>query len=103
MWNTELISSITLGATATVPIVVAVTQMIKMTGWVNPKYMPFVAIFVGILISFLMSHEIWDWTANILAGILFGLAASGLYSGLKASAVAFTQEKMQKLEEKDRK
>lgn len=103
MWNNELISSITLGATATVPIVVALTQMVKMTNWVNPKYMPFVAILMGILVSFLMSHEIWDWTANILAGILFGLAGSGLYSGLKASAVAFRQEKIEKLEKQDRK
>jgi hypothetical protein len=103
MWNTELISSITLGATATVPIVVALTQVVKMMDWVNPKFMPFISILVGIIVSFLMSHEIWDWSANILAGILFGLAGSGLYSGLKASSVAFTREKVERLEKKDRK
>jgi ABC-type uncharacterized transport system permease subunit len=103
MWNTELISSITLGATATVPVVVALTQMIKMTGFISEKYMPFVAIAMGILVSFLFAHESRDWSANILAGILFGLAGSGLYSGLKASAVAFRQEKIQKLEKQDRK
>jgi len=37
MWNTELISSITLGAAATVPIIVALTQMVKMTGKVQDK------------------------------------------------------------------
>jgi hypothetical protein len=103
MWNTELISSITLGASATVPIVVALTQMIKVTGFINEKYMPFVAIAMGILVSFLFAHESRDWSANILAGILFGLAGSGLYSGLKASAVAFRQEKIEKLEKKDQK
>lgn len=103
MWNTELISSITLGATATVPIVVALTQVVKMTNWVNPKYMPFVSILMGILMSFLLADAIQNYSANILAGILFGLAGSGLYSGLKASAVAFTQEKVRKLEKQDKK
>jgi ABC-type nickel/cobalt efflux system permease component RcnA len=72
MWNNELIASITLGATATVPIVVAMTQMIKVTGWIHEKYMPFV---------------------SILSGLLFGLAGSGLYSGIKASTNAFRAEK----------
>lgn len=92
MWNTELISSITIGATATVPIVIALTQVVKVGGWVSPKFMPFVSILFGILISFLFAHESHDWSANILAGILFGLAASGLYSGLKASTHAFQVE-----------
>ena len=92
MWDTEILSSITLGATATVPIVVALTQIVKMTGFVNDKYMPFIAILMGILVSFLFAHETQDWSANILAGILFGLAGSGLYSGLKASAQAFQVE-----------
>jgi ABC-type Fe3+-siderophore transport system permease subunit len=96
MWNTEILSSITLGATATVPIVVALTQIVKMTGYVKDKYMPFMAILMGILISFLFAHDSGDWSANILAGILFGLAGSGLYSGLKASAHAFQVEKIEK-------
>jgi ABC-type Fe3+-siderophore transport system permease subunit len=94
MWNTEILSSITLGATATVPIVVALTQIVKMTGYVKDKYMPFMAILMGVLVSFLFAHDSHDYSANILAGILFGLAGSGLYSGLKASAQAFQIEKM---------
>jgi len=102
MWDTELISTITLGASATVPIVVALTQIVKMTGYVNDKYMPFVAILMGVLVSFLFAHDSRDWSANVLAGILFGLAGSGLYSGLKASAIAFRQEKYEKLQQKDK-
>jgi hypothetical protein len=93
MWDTEVLSSITLGATATVPIVIALTQIVKMGGWINDKYMPFVSIVFGVLISFLFAHDSGDFSANILAGILFGLAASGLYSGLKASTQAFAREK----------
>ena len=93
MWNNELIASITLGATATVPIVVAMTQMIKVTGWIHEKYMPFVSIFMGILIAFLFAQDKGDISANILSGLLFGLAGSGLYSGIKASTNAFRAEK----------
>lgn len=92
MWNNEILSSITLGATATVPVVVALTQIVKVGGWVNPKFMPFISILFGVLISFLFAHDTRDFSANILAGILFGLAGSGLYSGLKASAQAFQVE-----------
>ena len=93
MWNTELISSITLGAAATVPIIIALTQMVKMMGFVPDKYAPFISILFGIVISFLFAHESRDWSANILAGILFGLAASGLYSGIKTSAHAIKHDK----------
>ena len=93
MWNNDLITSITLGATATVPIVVALTQMVKVTGWVAEKYMPFVAILMCILISFLLSTDKTDISSNVLSGLLFGLAGSGLYSGIKASTHAFRVEK----------
>jgi ABC-type uncharacterized transport system permease subunit len=92
MWNNEILSSITLGATATVPIVVALTQIVKVGGWISPKFLPFISIVFGILVSFLFAHDTQDFSANILAGILFGLAGSGLYSGLKASAQAFQIE-----------
>jgi hypothetical protein len=93
MWNTEFLTSISLGAAATVPIIVALVQVVKMTGWVQSKYAPFVSIAAGILISFLLAHETSDWSANILSGILFGLAASGLYSGVQTTAHAIKADK----------
>lgn len=102
MWNTELITSITLGAAATVPIIVALVQIVKMTGWVQDKYAPFVSIGAGILISFLLAHETQDWSANTLAGILFGLAASGLYSGVQATAHAINIERRKDIEKKNK-
>lgn len=102
MWNTELISSITVGAAATVPIILALVQMVKMTGWVQDKYAPFLSIGFGILIAFLLAHDTQDMSANILAGILFGLAASGLYSGLRASAQAIKSEKRKDIMEKNK-
>jgi hypothetical protein len=96
MWNTELISSITLGAAATVPIIVAITQLFKF--WVPDKFIPFVSLGVGIVISFLLAHDQRDFSAVVLAGILFGLAASGLYSGVKTSAHAIKADKRNNIE-----
>lgn len=94
MWDLALLDSITLGAAATVPIIVALVQVIKMTGWVQDKYAPFVSIVMGILVSFLVANsEVRDWGQIVLSGILFGLAASGLYSGVKTSAHAIKADK----------
>jgi hypothetical protein len=93
MWDTDLISSITIGAAATVPIVIAITQMFKMLPWVKTEYAPFISIGVGILVSYLLAHDTNDMSATILAGILFGLAASGLYSGVQTSAHAIKAKK----------
>jgi hypothetical protein len=102
MWNTELISSITLGAAATVPIILALVQMVKMTGWLDAKYAPFLSIGFGILIAFLLAHDSRDMSANILAGILFGLAASGLYSGMQATAHAIKADQRKDIMRKDK-
>lgn len=102
MWNNELISNITIGAAATVPIILAIVQMFKLTGWVQDKYAPFVAIATGIGISFLMGHDTNDTSANILSGILFGLAASGLYSGIKTSSNAIKADRLKKLQEENK-
>ena len=55
------------------------------------------------MISFLFAHDSRDYSANILAGILFGLAGSGLYSGLKSSAQAFQIEQANKREQANKK
>lgn len=102
LWNTDLINQITLGTAAAVPIIVALVQMIKMLNFIPEKFAPFISILVGILIAFLLAHDSLDFSGNILAGILFGLAASGLYSGIKSSTYEIKQQKMQKLEKKNR-
>jgi hypothetical protein len=93
MWNNEIISGITLGAAAAVPIITALVQLFKMTGWVQDKYAPFVAIGAGVFVSFLLGNERNDWGTIILSGILFGLAASGLYSGIKTSSNAIKADR----------
>jgi len=93
MWNNELISGITIGAAATVPIIVAIVQVFKMTGWIQDKYSPIVSIITGILISCLLGQDTNSWNVNILAGILYGLASSGLYSTVKSTAHAIKKDR----------
>jgi hypothetical protein len=92
-YNFDLLN---VGSIAIIPIVIAVVQALKMTGWVKDKYAPFVSIFVGIAIAFISNHDAADLTNTILSGILFGLSASGLYSGISTTSAAIKADsKMQ--------
>ena len=93
----DIIQAMTIGAAAVVPIIVAICQVFKF--WVPEKYNPFLSLVVGIFITFLLAHDrTTDIGGLILTGILFGLAASGLYSGVKASATALRIDKAEKLQ-----
>ena len=97
MIDTTLINDFTMQSAVLIPIITAIVQAFKMTNWVKDKYTPFVAMLVGIGVTFLLAH---DATANIsgtiLIGILFGLAASGLYSGLQHSTQIIKAERAEK-------
>jgi hypothetical protein len=91
----DIIQAMTISAAAVVPIIVAVCQVFKF--WVPDKYSPFLALLVGILITFLLADDYRaDLGGIILTGILFGLSASGLYSTVKSSAHALKAEKKEK-------
>lgn len=77
-----------------VPIIVALVQAIKMTGWVQDKYAPLVSIGIGILIGFFADHDTLDWSGMVLGGAIYGLMASGLYSGIKTTQYAIMKERM---------
>jgi hypothetical protein len=74
---------------AIVPVIVAVVQLFKMifTDRFN-KFAPFISLGVGILFAFLTQADHMGIGDIILAGILFGLSASGLYSSTKHTAHA---------------
>jgi Sec-independent protein secretion pathway component TatC len=79
-----------------VPIIVAICQAIKLVLPENMnKWMPFISIAVGIIIGFLANHDSADLTGTILSGVMFGLTASGLYSGVKTTMEAQKANKYQ--------
>lgn len=65
-----------------VPIVLGLTQAIKMTA-IPERYSAIIAIVVGIMIAFVTGSGV-PWGQNTLAGVIYGLSAAGLYSGTKA-------------------
>jgi type III secretory pathway component EscS len=104
MIDTHLLSNFAIGAAATVPIVIAITQAIKMLGFVQDKYIPFISMLVGVAVAMLLTHDFMhDLSNTIMSGILFGLSASGLYSGVKSTSQAIVQERARKAaKERDR-
>lgn len=96
----DIIQAMTISAAAVVPIIVAVCQVFKF--WVPDKYSPFIALLVGILITFLLADDYRaDMGGIILTGILFGLSASGLYSTVKSSAHTLNAEKAERERKKN--
>ena len=66
---------------AIVPVIVGLVQVIKAAG-VPSKYAPLVSIILGIGFVALTTVA---WQAFVAQGIIAGLAASGLYSGVKST------------------
>jgi Na+-translocating ferredoxin:NAD+ oxidoreductase RnfD subunit len=97
MFNTDVITNFSLGAAATVPIIVAIVQAFKLTQWVKDRYAPLLSICIGVLVAWLLSnHTATNYTLGgvILTGILFGLSASGLYSGIQTTAEAIKMDRI---------
>ena len=104
MLNTDIFTQATLASAATVPIIVAICQVFKMTGWVKDKYAPFLSIIIGMAVAWLLVNNdgvtgndgISNLGSTILTGILFGLSASGLYSGVRSTSEAIKMDRLEK-------
>jgi uncharacterized ion transporter superfamily protein YfcC len=86
-----------------VPIVLALVEAVKLTGWVKDHFAPLVSIAMGIIVGFLVNHNQLDLTATFLSGAIYGLMASGLYSGVKTTMVAHARLKVERKAEKQNK
>jgi hypothetical protein len=86
------------GALAVVPVIIALVQVFKLTGWVKDNYAPLLSIGLGMGVGWLADHNSADLTNTLLNGVIYGLSASGLYSGIKTTTEAI---KVQKREQKE--
>jgi hypothetical protein len=66
--------------TALVPIIVGIVEALKTAG-LPSKYAPVVSLMLGVLatVSVFGNSIVWE----VMNGLLVGLSASGLYSGIK--------------------
>jgi F0F1-type ATP synthase assembly protein I len=92
-FNLDIISA---NAIVVVPIIIAIVQAIKMMPWVRDHYSPLISIVVGMLIGFLTDHGNDDLSSTVLSGVVYGLIASGLYSGVKTTMFAHIRMKEQR-------
>lgn len=76
---------------AIAPVVLGVTEAIKRTG-ISVKWAPFVAMLTGLVFAFLFDYSqeeafiAGNVAQNAISGVLAGLTAAGLYSGVKTIA-----------------
>jgi hypothetical protein len=71
-------------AVIAVPIVMFVTQLIKIFTKVNRKYVPTIALILGLGISIFISHR-HHFIGGVFMGWFYGYAAIGSYSSLKTT------------------
>lgn len=69
---------------ALVPVVMGITTVLK--NFIDSRYSPIVALALGVAGSFLFPGA--TLAATIVSGIVVGLTASGVYSGVKSVASA---------------
>lgn len=87
------LSIITANAIVIVPIIIALVQAVKLTGYIPDHFSPLLSIVIGILIGWIGDHDNPDLTATLLSGVVYGLMASGLYSGIQTTMKAHARLK----------
>src|SRR3954451_2489869 len=75
-------------AVIAVPSVMIMTQMIKMLLKVPKKFIPTIALIIGLIFSVFISHR-ESFVAGIFMGWFYGYAAIGSYASLKTTLISF--------------
>ncbi|MCM3716073.1 hypothetical protein [Halalkalibacter oceani] len=79
-------------AVIAVPVVMLVTQLIKLFFKMPKKFVPTVALLLGLGISIFISHR-HSLVVGIFMGWFYGYAAIGNYAALKTTITAWREEK----------
>ncbi|WP_090831539.1 MULTISPECIES: hypothetical protein [unclassified Bacillus (in: firmicutes)] len=79
-------------AVIAVPVVMLLTQMVKVFFKVKKVFIPSIALIIGLLISIFISHP-GKLAAGILMGWLYGYAAVGSYASLKTTLITYRNKK----------
>lgn len=80
----QIMSNALVIATALMPVVAGLVEAIKMSTEVDKEHLPLLAIGVGVVSAFFVSLGFGLPVAQLLlAGVIAGLASSGLYDNLK--------------------
>ncbi|TKC17094.1 hypothetical protein [Robertmurraya kyonggiensis] len=71
-------------AVIAIPIVMVLTQVLKLFLKVPKKYVPLMALIIGLCISIFFAHR-GDFVAGVFMGYFYGYSAIGSYASLKTT------------------
>lgn len=74
-----------------IPIIMILTQSLKVYFKIPNKFIPPIALIIGLLISIFISHR-HNIVAGIFMGWFYGYAAIGNYAALKTSLIAYRKK-----------
>ncbi|MGB3101834.1 MAG: hypothetical protein WBB56_07980 [Psychrobacillus psychrotolerans] len=74
-----------------IPIIMILTQLLKIYFKIPSKFIPLIALIIGLLISVFISHR-HNIVAGIFMGWFYGYAAIGNYAALKTSLIAYRKK-----------
>ncbi|KGR79903.1 hypothetical protein CD33_00250 [Ureibacillus sinduriensis BLB-1 = JCM 15800] len=80
-------------AVIAVPIVMIITQCLKIFFRIKPVWIPSVALIIGLLISIFISHR-HNLLAGIFMGWFYGYSAIGSFASLKTTIIAYRNKKI---------
>jgi len=83
-------------AVIAVPAVLLITQLIKVFLHVHPKYVPAIALAIGLIISIFISHR-HSLLAGVFMGFFYGYAAIGNFAALKTTINSYKNKKKNNL------
>jgi len=75
-------------AVTAIPIIIVLTQLIKITIKPRPFWVPTIAIIFGLLLSVFVSHK-GHLATGIFMGFFYGYAAIGSFSSMKTSFLTY--------------
>lgn len=75
-------------AVIAIPVIMILTQIIKVFIKAPSKNVPFIPLITGLLISIFISHRN-DLVAGIFMGWFYGYAAMGNYAALKIAIISY--------------
>lgn len=82
-------------AVIAVPVVMIITQLLKIFFKIPKKYVPTIALALGLFISVFISHR-HSLVAGLFMGWFYGYSAIGSYASLKTTILSYLQKRKEK-------
>jgi hypothetical protein len=79
-------------AVIAIPVIILLTQLIKLTIKPPSFLVPNIAVLLGLLISIFISHK-GHFVVGTFMGFFYGYAAIGNYSSLKTTVLAYRKQR----------